>query len=288
MYLHVLVQLIGVLVMLFGLREVFRDIFHPTRSGSLSDFVGWFASLLLRRTPLRPAVGPLALVSVIFCWTATLVFGFALIYCGIPQSQAGIPPGSQVHGLWPRLFQSLYVSLGTFDTFQIFDIKPQVTWFRFTLAFEGFIGISMITASVSWLVLLYPALARVRGFAKRVSILTMAEEATGLSVVNDLGVPTLIEMSQGIVQFRLDVILFPILLNFYAADNSATISSALPNLVRFASEASVAKQRQDVRLAGAQLRIALEELAHTFAERVVKADANDMQAVFNAYRERNQ
>ena len=38
----------GTLLVVFGLREVFRDIFHPTASGSLSDFVGRLASLLMR------------------------------------------------------------------------------------------------------------------------------------------------------------------------------------------------------------------------------------------------
>ncbi|HEX6495187.1 MAG TPA: hypothetical protein VF018_06880 [Acidobacteriaceae bacterium] len=37
----------GALRALFGLREVFRDIFHPTLSGSLSDFVGRFMSFLM-------------------------------------------------------------------------------------------------------------------------------------------------------------------------------------------------------------------------------------------------
>jgi hypothetical protein len=31
-----LLEVIGIVVILFGLREVFRDIFHPTRSGRLA------------------------------------------------------------------------------------------------------------------------------------------------------------------------------------------------------------------------------------------------------------
>jgi hypothetical protein len=37
MAVRILLEVSGVLVVLFGLREVFRDIFHPTRSGSLRD-----------------------------------------------------------------------------------------------------------------------------------------------------------------------------------------------------------------------------------------------------------
>ena len=44
MMLRILLDVSGVLVVLFGLREVFRDIFPPTRSGSLERFQ-WAGSL---------------------------------------------------------------------------------------------------------------------------------------------------------------------------------------------------------------------------------------------------
>jgi hypothetical protein len=160
----------GACLVLFGLREVFRDIFHPTRSGTLSDFVGRFASLLMRRTRLRPAVGPVSLVSVILCWVIFLTTGFALIYCGLLPQEVSGPPGATSGTFAQRFLKSLYFSLGAFDTFQTFDLSPQTNWLRFVISIEGLIGISMITASVSWLVLLYTALARCRRFAKYVSL----------------------------------------------------------------------------------------------------------------------
>jgi hypothetical protein len=36
---NILLEIIGTLIVLFGLREVFRDIFHPTHSGTFSEFV---------------------------------------------------------------------------------------------------------------------------------------------------------------------------------------------------------------------------------------------------------
>jgi hypothetical protein len=76
----------------------------------------------------------------------------------------------------------------------------------------------MITASVSWTVLLYPALARSRQFARRVSVLIEAEQRSGLSIVRELGVPLLLELAQAVLQFRIDITLFPVLFNFYAAE----------------------------------------------------------------------
>ncbi len=70
---RIILEVSGVLVVLFGLREVFRDIFHPTHSGSLSDFNGRVTSVLMRHTPLRASAGPIALVATIAEWAAKLL-----------------------------------------------------------------------------------------------------------------------------------------------------------------------------------------------------------------------
>src|SRR6195952_5478065 len=87
----------GAFLVLFGLREVFRDIFHPTRSGTLSEFVGRGTSLLMRGTRLRPAVGALALVMTIGCWIATLAFGFSLVYWGLAPRELFVPADTGPH-----------------------------------------------------------------------------------------------------------------------------------------------------------------------------------------------
>jgi uncharacterized membrane protein len=188
----ILLECGGTLLVLFGIREVFRDIFHPTASGSLSDFVGRLASLLMRHTRLRPAVGPLSLVTVILCWVILLAAGFALIYCGILPREIAHPAGES-HSFAENFLRSLYFSLGAFDTFQTFNLAPQTNWLRLVISIEGLIGISMITASVSWLVLLYPALARTRLFARRVSTLLEAEKRLQYSLAHELGEPLLME-----------------------------------------------------------------------------------------------
>ena len=274
--------------MLFGLREVFRDIFHPTRSGTLSDYVGRSASFVMRHTRMRGAAGPLALVATIFCWIATLNLGFALIYCGLATQRVVAVEGSAHVGAAHAFLRGLYFSLGAFDTFQTFDLEPKTDWLRLVVSVEGLIGISMITASVSWLVLLYPALSRMRFFARRTAILISTEERTGLPLVAHLGVPVMIELAQAVTQFRLDVILFPILLNFYAADRDATVSFVLPRVHHWAEEAVTRSDQKDLVVAGTQLQIALEELAHTLADRVVLADEHDLRAVFKALQRRDE
>lgn len=289
MVLQIFLEAAGTLIVLFGLREVFRDIFHPTRSGSLSDFVGRGASALMRHTRLRPAVGPIALVSTILGWVVTLNFGFALIYCGLTSQQLLTGPGPTHIGAMRSFLRSLYFSLGAFDTFQTFELAPKTGWLRLVIAIEGLIGISMITASVSWLVLLYPALSRMRQFAKRASIMLEAERRSGLSLVDTMGVESLTELVRGIIQFRIDIILFPILLNFYAADRDATIAFVLPDIYSLSQRAlNPERHTEPVLLAGVQLQVALEQLAQALAEHVVPVDRKDIKSVFEAFQQRDQ
>jgi hypothetical protein len=216
-----------------------------------------------------------------------LAVGFALIYCGIlPREIAG--PAGESHSFAQNFLRSLYFSLGAFDTFQTFNLSPQTNWLRLVISIEGLIGISMITASVSWLVLLYPALARMRLFGRRVSSLVEAERRARLSLVRELGAPLLIELAEGVLQFRLDVILFPILLNFYSSHEGSTIANVLPDLQRIATEALSAEKTSSIAVAGQWLQVTLEDLSRVLAERVLGMEAVDTAQVFTAFRQREE
>jgi hypothetical protein len=41
-----------------------------------------------------------------------------------------------------------------------------------------------------------------------------------------------------VLQFRIDITLFPVLLNFYAAEQESTVAHVLPKILRFAREAA--------------------------------------------------
>ena len=168
--------------------------------------------------------------------------------------------------------------------------NPRTDWLRLIVAMQGLVGISMITASVSWLVLLYPALTRQRATARQLTLATEAEQRSGLSP-DEHDPAFLVMLEQNIVQARLDLVLFPILLHFYALTPSYTLAAALPTACRFAREATRENQAVKVRLAGTKLLIALEDLAKTLSERVLNKDPSthpDVEAVFRAFAEREQ
>ena len=184
----------------------------------------------------------------------------------------------------------LYFSMGALCTFQTFDLNPRTDWLRLIVAIQGLIGISMITASVSWLVLVYPALARQRSTARWLTLAAEAEERTGLSV-QEHDPMFLIVLEQQIIQARLDLVLFPILFHFYALTPQYTLAKALPTACRYAREAADENQPVKTRLTAMKAQIALEDLARTIAERVLGGRAGktpDLEVVFRAYAEREQ
>ncbi len=291
MLLRAVIEVSGVLLVVFTLREVFRDIFHPTLSGNLSDAIGRVSSLLLRHTRLRSALGALALITVLLSWVVLLCIGFAVIYFGLYPQQFTSTAGVDSMSFGSRVLHCLYFSMGALCTFQTFDLNPGSDWLRLIVAIEGLVGISMITASVSWLVLIYPALERQRRSARQISLVAAAERRTGLSAINEFGAPLLLDLARDMLQVRLDLILFPILLHFHAASEDFTLSCVLPVALKFAREGAAPGQSPAIRLAADQLQVALEGLASSISSLVLRSgnglgDSNEPDEVFRAFAEK--
>src|SRR5215213_8991913 len=95
----------GLVIIAVTISEVFKDLFHPTSGGAMSDWLG-------RRPRLLPLAGPLTLMLVLSSWVFLLVLGFALFYYGhFPQdfrtSTAQVPRAS------PQFLTCLYFSFET-------------------------------------------------------------------------------------------------------------------------------------------------------------------------------
>jgi hypothetical protein len=160
--------------------------------------------------------GPLAIVLVLFIWAASVCVGFALVYWPMPPGsfkiQAGQPPTS--------FLQMLYFSLEVLTTLGLGDYAPVPVWFRLLVTFEALVGFGVLTASVSSIILVHSALARLRTLARRISTLSRAEEEMGFSFDKD-GEHLLTELSAGIVRTRVDLIQFPVVYSFYSDQDHA-------------------------------------------------------------------
>lgn len=161
----------------------FRIYFIQLEQDHLSDSVGRSAFRIFRRWPsVLSMAGPLCLVMVILCWVLMIAIGFALIYwAGFPDNfRLSDPAIRTAHPFWLMF----YFSLEVMTTLGLGDLIPTTDWLRILATGEALIGFSLVTASVSWIVLLYPALGRMRTLARRALILVNAEQSTGVQVIS--------------------------------------------------------------------------------------------------------
>jgi hypothetical protein len=130
---------------------------------------------------------------------------------------------------------------------------------------ESLIGFSLVTASITWIVLIYPALGRLRHLARHASALVKAQEQTGIPVVSGGADALLGNLAQNVIQMRVDLIHFPLIYYFRAETEEASLPDALSHLVCFAERASHDSQPERVRLSGKILQLALLDLAQLLA-----------------------
>ena len=274
---------VGVLLVATIAWEVFNDLFHPAGTGALSDWIGRALFGGFRRVPrLRPLAGPFALVTVIAVWVAGLVLGFALTYLhafpvGFRTSTGVVPADSG------RFLSLLYFSFETLITLGYGDLVPRSTIVRFAAGCEGLVGFGLLTASVSWIVLLYPALSRMRLLARGVSHIVDAERDSGIRLSDSGSDGTLSSFARDVTHARIDLVYFPIVYYFVSTDPKASVARWTTELVRFAREADTANHPPHVRLAAKALDRALHDFAAILERRFLHTQSKSREAIFEAF-----
>jgi hypothetical protein len=256
----------GIILIVLVLWEVFHDLFHPSGRGALTACVAraYFRVLRHRRAWLS-AAGPLTLVTVILIWVAVLVVGFALIYLpGMPDgfrtSTGAIPPHTH------PMFLSLYFSAEVLTTLGFGDLPPHTEVFRMVATGEALVGFALVTASVSVIVLIYPALTRTHNLALGVCHLVQAEQRADVRL-SETGSDTLLAGLAGeVTKARIDLVHFPITYFFVPSSDDASLAKWTGSLERFADEACRSDRPSHVRIAGNALRVALDGLAALLAQ----------------------
>lgn len=154
----------GVLFVAFALRDVFHTLFHPGGHGGLAGALcrgtWWLADRMGERP--RSLAGPSAVVLTITVWLGLLVLGFALALLPlVPQDLTyakGSPQG-------PAFLDALYLSGISVSTLGLGDVAVQEPALRWLAPAEALLGFGVITAAITWITQLYPALSRRRSLA---------------------------------------------------------------------------------------------------------------------------
>lgn len=267
--------------------DVFDALFHHRGVGMLSGPVmraTWrgFRRLATRRRALLAVAGPCALVAVVAAWLLLLVTGWALVLWPHIGDGFRFDPGAASGEA--ALVDAVYVSLVTLATLGFGDITPATGWLKVILPLEALIGLGLLTATVSWLLSIHPALSRRRSLAYEISLLRRAEFDLGISPLDDAGGEgTLAELTSRLVAVERDLTALPIAYFFAERDDRFSLPVAMPYLLDLAARGSAPGLASGVRLRAAMLCEAIDDFAATTAARPGSVEGADTVAILRRY-----
>ncbi|WP_367325272.1 potassium channel family protein [Streptomyces sp. HUAS ZL42] len=278
-----LVSLVGAGLVMVTLRDLFHTLWHPTRHGGLSRLVMTAMWRLARRLRARRRVvglvGPLAMVTVVGMWAGTVVLGWAIVYWPHMPGAFTFSPGSEA-AQEPALLDSLYLSLVTVATLGLGDIAPGEGWLRLVSPLEALVGFALLTATVSWVLEIYPALTRRRVLAVRLALLRDSDPTTR-QIDCTAGALLLDSLATEVVRVRIDFTQYAEAYYFHDGEDHSSLA-AMVGYAAALAERGQAAGRPEVRLAGDLLTGALKDLAAILDQRFLHTGGTPAD-VFAAY-----
>jgi len=173
-----LLRTLGAVAIAIAVRDIFHTLWHPSGFGTLARSVAvviWRADHAMARVKPRSAVvGPIIVFTTVAAWSSLVVLGWALIY--LSWMPDGFHFGSSLQpNRSDDIWASLYLSLVTVATLGFGDIAPSNPVLRVLVPLEAVIGFGLLTAGISWVLQIYPALGRRRSAALRLHVLASSD-----------------------------------------------------------------------------------------------------------------
>ncbi|HEX8889067.1 MAG TPA: potassium channel family protein [Pyrinomonadaceae bacterium] len=164
---HILIGILGCILILIILWDVFETIILPRRVSRkfrlarLYYMNSWrtVSSLVRRMRPGRARerylgfYGPLSLLFLFVIWGITLIVGFAMIHWAIGSRISAVGGASTFRS-------DLYFSGTTFFTLGLGDIAPTTPWSRFATVLEAGTGFGFLAIVIGYLPVIYQAFSR--------------------------------------------------------------------------------------------------------------------------------
>ncbi|MGY1771323.1 potassium channel family protein [Blastococcus sp. SYSU D00813] len=276
------VTAVGAVLVLVVLRDIFHTIWHPSGSGGLSDALmrGVWRVVGRRRTS-GTLSGPLAMVAVVLAWVVLLVAGWALVYW--PHLPEGFVYGT---GLVPSsraaLGDAVYLSTVTLATLGFGDIVPVTGWLRAAVPVQALVGFGLLTAAVSWILQVYPALTRRRALAVRLSLLRRVDTPGLVADRRSALAPLLLhDVAAALAQSRVDLTQYNETYYFRDGDPDASLPAML-GVALYLSEQARCSPEADTRYAGGLLAAAVGDYLRVVDEEFLHL-GSEVQALASAY-----
>jgi len=278
------VAVVGCLLVAVVVRDVFHTLFHPIGHGSIAPqvmkFVWWLLRLFRSDRRIASLTGPLGIALVVLTWGAIAVIGWALVY--FAQMPGGFAFGSELNPAHRnRMFDSLYVSLVTIGTLGFGDIVPTSPILRVVVPLEALFGFMLLTAAVSWVLQIYPALHRRRVLALQLSTLREARRAEPTLGIDDVPTDVLTGLANAVVEARNDFTQYGATYYFRDLEADASLAASLEYATQLAAEAAASTHPQ-TRLAGALITTSVDSLAGLLNQEFLRLEG-DAEAVIRAY-----
>jgi hypothetical protein len=278
---------LGVALIVVAGRDVFDALFHPEGKGTLGRLIMrsvWaaFHRLAQTRRSAFALAGPTALLAVITSWAALLILGWTLIFW--PHIHGEFRSTSNVHA--GAFVQALHTSLVTLTTLGSTDLVPRVAWLRLTAPLEALLGFGLLSASISWLLLIYPALSRRRSLAYEISLLSEAERDAGVTLerLEPSGAERLYgELTSRLIAVERDLVNFPVSYYFSERDDRFSLAAQSGRLLELAERGSRPGVPEHVRLRASMLIEALRAFGATTAERFHRRPGGGTEEALVAY-----
>lgn len=265
----VLSTLLGLALVGAALRDIFIALFHPEGACTVGPLVTrglWraFRSLAGRWPDGFALAGPVGLVVVISLWATLLISGWALVYW--PQ----LPDGFDFTAGPTRdgLDDALNLSLVSLTTLGFSDVVPASGWLRIAAPLEALLGFGLLSASISWLLLIVPALSRRRSLAYEVTLLWEAERDSGTALEQldfDTAERLLAELTSRLVAVERDLVSFPASYYFRERDQRFALAAAAAYLLDLAERGAEASRPAHARFRARLLSEAVADFAVTTA-----------------------
>jgi hypothetical protein len=286
-----LITVLGALLVLVALRDVFDTLFHPQGRGVVSQTLiraVWRTARTLVRGNHRvlSLAGPIAFIGVIAVWGTLVVVGFALIiWPRLPDAFAvsqGLDAAAQ-----ESFVDALYLSMVNLTSLGYGDIVPTSDLLRVLGPLETLIGLGLLTASISWILLLYRVLSDYRSLSHEIALLLEAERSNpaGLAGIEPaVAAGVLADLTSRVVPTRDDLAHSPIAYYFHPRDPRHALPVLLPELLEVVDRCSAPNRPAALRFQAAMLRQAIEDLLSTIAEEFVGEDARNPHEALAGYR----
>ena len=257
----VVFTVLGATIVVYGLSDIFLTLVHPHARGRLTRAIvaGIWRTTSHGGQRARAASGPLAAISVVLAWAAIQAIGWALIYLPhVPEGflySEGIDPD-----LYLDAFEALYFSLVSLSTLGFGEVVPTDPFVRLLSPVQAVTGFALLTGGATWLLQLFPTLARRRSTALYLALIGRARYPQQLREIDPVvAASVLLAVAERIASVRVDLSQSPESYYFREGEAPTSLGHALP-IAQALADAATQSPQSGVRVAGVVLDEALEDL----------------------------